>query len=82
MSILFDLPSQSGATFAGERRFSKSRGLSGGGHPDPEIIGGVLQNFFFDFSGLSLVQKPNLKPVNRSYRFSNNTKQWKKTEPP
>ena len=28
MSILFDLPSQSGATFAGERRFSKSRGLS------------------------------------------------------
>ena len=28
MSILFDLPSQLGATFAGERRFSKSRGLS------------------------------------------------------
>ena len=28
MSTLFDQPSQSGAAFAGERRFSKSRGLS------------------------------------------------------
>ena len=28
MSILFDQPSQSGAAFAGERTFSKSRGLS------------------------------------------------------
>ena len=28
MSILFDQPRQSGAAFAGERRFSKSRGLS------------------------------------------------------
>ena len=27
MSILFDQPSQSGAAFAGKRRFSKSRGL-------------------------------------------------------
>ena len=26
--------------------------------------------------------QPNLKIVSRSYRFSNNTKQWKKTEPP
>ena len=26
--------------------------------------------------------QPNLKLVSRSYRFSNNTKQWKKTEPP
>ena len=28
MSTLFDQPSQTGAAFAGERRFSKSRGLS------------------------------------------------------
>ena len=29
-----------------------------GGHPDPEKRGGaVLKNFFFDLSGLSLVQK-------------------------
>ena len=28
MSTLFDQPSQSGVAFAGERRFSKSRGLS------------------------------------------------------
>ena len=26
--------------------------------------------------------QPNLKLVSGSYRFSNNTKQWKKTEPP
>ena len=26
--------------------------------------------------------QPNLKIVSISYRFSNNTKQWKKTEPP
>ena len=26
--------------------------------------------------------QPNLKIVSRSYRFSNNTRQWKKTEPP
>ena len=53
-----------------------------GGAGDPEIMGGGLKNFFFDLSGLSLVQKPNPKLVSRSYRFSNNTKQWKKTEPP
>ena len=28
----------------------------GGGHPDPEIRGAVLKTFFFDLSGLSLVQ--------------------------
>ena len=54
----------------------------GGGHPDPEIMGDDLKKFFFDLSGFSLVQKPNLKLVSRSYRFSDNTKQWKKTEPP
>ena len=59
------------------------RGGGGGrGHPDPEIMVGDLKKFFFNLSGLSVVQKPNVKLVSRSYRFSNNTKQWKKTEPP
>ena len=32
-------------------------GGGGGGHPDPEIRGGKVEKFFFDLSGLSLVQK-------------------------
>ena len=35
------------------------RGGGGGGHPDPKISGGGggLQNFFFDPSGVILVEK-------------------------
>ena len=73
---------------------------AGGGHPDTEIRGGFLKNFFRPFRpqfGPKITGRPrgpwappldppqncqpNLKIVSRSYRFSNNTKHWKKTEP-
>ena len=42
----------------GPRPADKGAGGGGGGvpgHPDPEIWGGLIENFFFGPSGLSLV---------------------------
>ena len=69
MSIKFDYPSQSRAPFAGERRFSKSRGLSASGsfvplpHPPLSIFGSrpifrVGKTTKIPFLGLSLLPNP------------------------
>ena len=60
--------------------------IRGGGHPDPDIRGvvSVWSNNIGGGPSLDppLNCQPNLKIVSRSYHFSNNTKHWKKTEPP
>ena len=72
--------------------------IRGGGHPDPEIRGSGLKKNFLALrvsvwsknngeaqapsQDPPLNCQPNLKIVSRSYPFSNNTKHWKKTEPP